>query len=265
MISDTIFTVITLSYNKPTYIDDAIESILSQTLTEFEYIIVDNSTDKYFVSHEDGIERLVEDDCKNRCLSKILNYKDGRIKFFEEPSVKDSKTAPKDKSGNCSYSAYLLNKYYELARGKYLFFLADDDVVYPQCLETHYNFHQNNPQKKVSYHLQRLWDLRNNRDIGIRGQKGLVYDGIQINPDCCIDGGCVVFEKDCLNYIEKPWLPLEVETSSHSDGIFLSKLAKRFSIYPVDKVLSIHRSFPISCYARFMEGGNQECPKLFND
>lgn len=255
------FTILTLSYNKPRYIGDAIESVLAQTFTDFEYITVDNSIEKYFITDETGIESLAEDNCKVRCVDKILSYKDPRISFFEEPSMRDSKVAPKDKSGNCAYSAFLVNKYYEIAKGKYLLFLADDDVLYPECLARHLEFHQGN-LVKASYHKQRVLDYTNAKDVGIRGKTGLIYDGTNIDPDCAIDGGCVVFERECLESIEKPWLPLGVATAAHCDGVFLSKLCKKFPLHPLDEVLSIHRALPLSCYGRFKKGVNEGCPKL---
>ena len=214
-----IFTVITLSYNKKDFIGDAISSVLNQTFTDFEYIIVDNSS--YF---------------KEETMGNILQYRDSRITLFEESATNRMRK-------EVAYSALLLNKYYEIASGKYLIFLADDDILMPECLETHYNFHIENPDKKASHHLQNLFTL----EKGIYGTLGTntVFNN-NSQPDCVIDGGSVVHEKVCLNVIKKPWYPLEISTQLHCDGIFLNKLADKFDICPINKILSTHRFLPIS-------------------
>jgi glycosyltransferase involved in cell wall biosynthesis len=88
------FTVITVVYNSISTIGNTIESVLSQTYTDYEYLIIDgNSTD--------GTSEL------------ISSYKDSRIKHIRE----------KDKG---IFDA--MNKGIKLAKGQFLSLLNSDDI-----------------------------------------------------------------------------------------------------------------------------------------
>lgn len=100
---DIKISVIMLTYNREALVGRAIESILAQTMPDFEYIIVDNgSTDK---SGE-----IVEEYAK----------KDARIKVLH---------VPKSNIGTGR------NAGLDMARGEYITFIDDDDTAEPDMLE----------------------------------------------------------------------------------------------------------------------------------
>lgn len=103
-------------YNGERYIKEAIESILNQTFTNFELIIVnDGSTD-----HTEEI---------------ILSYDDERIRYFKnDVNLQIVKT---------------LNKGLRLARCKYIARMDADDVSYAERLQIQYAFMQKNPEIAV--------------------------------------------------------------------------------------------------------------------
>jgi glycosyltransferase involved in cell wall biosynthesis len=87
---------------RPTWINEAIQSALAQTFTDFELIISDDSAD-------DEVEKLVS------------TWSDRRLQYFRNPT----RGAPG------SNRDFLISR----ARGTYIKFLFDDDFLYPHSLE----------------------------------------------------------------------------------------------------------------------------------
>jgi glycosyltransferase involved in cell wall biosynthesis len=87
---------------RPTWINEAIQSALAQTFTDFELIISDDSAD-------DEVEKLVR------------TWSDRRLQYFRNPT----RGAPG------SNRDFLISR----ARGEYIKFLFDDDFLYPHSLE----------------------------------------------------------------------------------------------------------------------------------
>lgn len=96
-------SVIMLTYNREVLVGRAIESILCQTMTDFEYIIVDNGS-------SDRSGQIAEEYAE----------KDYRIKVVH---------IPKSNIGTGR------NTGLELATGEYITFIDDDDVAEPTMLE----------------------------------------------------------------------------------------------------------------------------------
>ena len=96
-------SVIMLTYNRETLVGRAIESILAQSMEDFEYIIVDNgSTDK---SGE---------------IAEEYAKKDARIRVLH---------IPKSNIGTGR------NAGLDAAKGEYVTFIDDDDTAEPDMLE----------------------------------------------------------------------------------------------------------------------------------
>ncbi len=103
-------------YNAETYLAEAIESILSQTFTDFELLIInDGSTDN---------------------SKKIINsFSDNRIRLVDnETNIKLIAT---------------LNKGIDLARGKYIARMDADDISVPTRLEKQVTFMESHPEVGV--------------------------------------------------------------------------------------------------------------------
>ena len=97
-----LISIITVSYNAELFIRQTVESILSQTYSEFEYIIVDDcSTDKTW---------------------QIINeYDDSRIKKIRNEE-------------NISEYANR-NKALAVATGEYVIFIDGEDIMFPHAIE----------------------------------------------------------------------------------------------------------------------------------
>ena len=99
-------------YNSEKYLREAIKSILNQTFTNFELIIInDGSTDN--------------------SLKIIKSFKDNRIKIIKN-------------KGNLGLIK-TLNKGIDLAQGKYIARMDADDIAMPKRLEKQIAFFNENP------------------------------------------------------------------------------------------------------------------------
>lgn len=112
--SAPIVSVVMVTCNVDRFLVECIESILGQTLKEFEFIIVDfGSTDQ--------------------CRAIISGYaaKDNRIEFHEIPhcGLADARNA------SCSF-----------AKGKYLAIMDADDIAYPDRLASQVDFMEKHPE-----------------------------------------------------------------------------------------------------------------------
>lgn len=106
-------TVLMPVYNGEKYLREAIDSILEQTLTDFEFLIIDDG------SMDNSVE--------------IINsYSDPRIKLVKnETNLGISKT---------------LNKGIELASAELIARMDSDDISYPARLQKQYDYFINNPK-----------------------------------------------------------------------------------------------------------------------
>ena len=90
-------------YNAEKYVELAIYSLLNQTFKDFEAILIDDcSTDK--------------------TLKKVRKFKDSRIKIIQNET-------------NLGMPGSVRNVGLNIAKGEYIFFLDNDDVMLPNCLE----------------------------------------------------------------------------------------------------------------------------------
>ena len=105
-----IITVLMPVYNGATYLNDAIDSILNQTFSDFQFLIIDDG------STDDSVKI-------------IKSYDDYRIRVVKNKN-------------NLGQSA-TLNKGLELARGKYIARMDQDDISMPERLKKQFEFMEN--------------------------------------------------------------------------------------------------------------------------
>lgn len=107
-----ILTVVMSTYNRENIVSQTIESVLNQTFCDFEFIIID--------------------DASSDNTTKILkNYKDSRIHLFKNHENK-----------GCTFNYHVAQN---LAKGRYIAHIDDDDIIYPQRFEKQLNFLKVNP------------------------------------------------------------------------------------------------------------------------
>ena len=99
-------SVIVPLYNAKKFVRTCIESILAQTFKDFELIVIDDQS-------TDGSLEIVQ------------SYRDPRIKTFQ--NIKNLGDAGTRNAG------------LGISKGKYIYFMDDDDAILPQTLETFFN------------------------------------------------------------------------------------------------------------------------------
>ena len=109
-------SVIMPAYNSEVYIRESIDSVLAQSFTDFELIVVDDGS-------TDTTAAIVE------------SYTDSRIRLIRQPNRGVSEAR---------------NTGIEAARGQYITFLDSDDLYYPDFLKTLYHLIRSN-QAEMSF------------------------------------------------------------------------------------------------------------------
>jgi glycosyltransferase involved in cell wall biosynthesis len=100
-------------YNQEKYVAETIESVLSQTFMDYEFLIVDDGS-------KDGSADII----------KAYAAKDSRIKAFYEKN-----------SGKCNATNFLLSE----AKGEWSALIDADDLMLPERLEKQLNYHKAHP------------------------------------------------------------------------------------------------------------------------
>lgn len=220
------------SYNKPGYLEEAIESILAQTFKDFELIVMDDRSDNPQVKE---------------ALKKY--GKDPKVRVFTEGAQTKSKDGKKRQ-------AMLLNRALGLARGEYISYFCDDDVHFPERLEKFLEKFEsdskisvvycwwracnyNQKKEKSDFHLRKMWGLR-----GKKAGKGLKLDKL-------IDIASFMHKRDCLRKFRKPFWS-EKGGEINVDGAFAEKLGEEFIFYPLEEVLYEHHFTPLTFFEPFM-------------
>jgi glycosyltransferase involved in cell wall biosynthesis len=222
----TTASVFTPSHNKRGYAAEAIRSVLAQEFTDFEYWILENSTDG-------GATREV--------IAPLLG--DPRI-VYEEIDL-----TPEERAG--SYPAALvLNRYYPKASGDIIFYLSDDDLLEPDCLRKCVAFMGDGVDVCWFSQAQRNEHGNPAGYIGAThpAGAGTFHPGV----DCRIDGGQVVHRRSCLDVIGHPYFDENPDPSvaCHADGLFLQRLADVFTFHPLNETLGVKRCLPSSTWWR---------------
>ena len=124
-------SVLMPAYNADKYISEAIESILNQTFTDFEFIIVDDSsTDKTW----EIIQEYAKKDDRIIALQNEVNSK----------------------------ICITLNNGIAIAKGKYIARMDADDWSYPDRLEKQFKFMEENPEIAISGGTMEICDEKMN-------------------------------------------------------------------------------------------------------
>jgi glycosyltransferase involved in cell wall biosynthesis len=161
MKTERVISVVMPVYNASLYLKEAIESILTQTFSNFEFIIIDDGS-------TDNSAEIIE------------SYNDERIKFYKNEQNKGL--------------IFTLNKSIQLAKSAIIARMDADDVSLPNRLNIEYNYLTNNPECA----LVCSWIKLINNDgheicIQDRYNKHMYYD---LLFKCVIAHPTVMFKKD---------------------------------------------------------------------
>ena len=118
--NNPLVSVIIPAYNHEKYITDCLKSVINQTYSNIEIIVIN-----------DGSTDLTE-----KVIKKFINNNDIDINFISKKNEGICKT---------------LNNGLNLAKGKYISFLASDDMFAPQMIEKEVEFMENNKSIGLVY------------------------------------------------------------------------------------------------------------------
>ena len=185
-----LITVLMAVYNGEKYLREAIESILTQSYTDFEFLIINDGS-------SDRTEEI------------IVSYNDERIRYIKN-----------DKNLKLIAS---LNKGLDLAKGEYIARMDADDISLPNRLEKQVKFMENNPEVGLLGTCVRTIGLEDNFDIKyMEGHDQirlkLLFDNYITHPTVMLRSE--ILKKNNLKY------PDLLHTEDYALWVLLSNYAK---------------------------------------
>ena len=209
-------SVLMVNYNRGTTIGEGIKSVLAQTYTDLELIIVDDGS--------------TDDSC-----SVIESIKDPRIKLYRLEQNE--------------HISHATNYGFQKVTGAYLARIDSDDVWYPQKLEKQITFLKNNPEYKICF----AWiDLIDEYGNSINEQQkellGVFETTFQGQSDCLHR---FFFGGNCLSH---PSVVMRTELMRETGDFNLAymqshdfdywvRIAKKYPIYVMQERLLAMRRF----------------------
>ncbi len=213
-------TIITPTYNKPTYFVDCVRSVLEQTYQDWIWWIVYNG---------DTLAR-----------STYTFPTDPRVEVFNW-GVEDRFRA--------YVPAQIVNKYYSMVETPYIYFLADDDLVDKDGMQ---KLLEAIGDKDAIYGR---CEVQNEQPNGIFETACWCFDGQNVGLgtnvpklNCVLDSSQILHTKDLWNKATADGWQLtdDIREAGHADGILLDRLAEFATVYFVPQRINIHRRTSLS-------------------
>ncbi|MDR2622351.1 MAG: glycosyltransferase [Dysgonamonadaceae bacterium] len=205
-------------FNSEKYVAEAVDSILNQTFTDFEFIILnDGSTD---------------------ATSNILaGYNDKRIKVV---TLKHEGLV------------YCLNKGLELSKGKYIARMDSDDIAYPERLQVQYDFMESHPDVGICGTNYKMFNDTNNNiytskfpanDTDIRAQmfgySAFCHPAVMLRKDCLEKSG-LKYDKD---FFRAEDYRLWIDLLDYTQGANISQVLLHYRIHPANVTIQTNKDF----------------------
>jgi len=159
-------TVVIPTYNRATFLKDAIDSVLAQTFLDFELIVVDDgSTDD---------------------TPKLLSSYNNKVRVITQTNQGPSAAR---------------NRGIEAAKGKWIAFLDSDDVWKPDKLKKQVRFITDHPDTKICQ-TEEVW-IRNGKRVNPRKKhemhSGWIYE--KCLPLCIVSPSSVMIHQDVFEKV----------------------------------------------------------------
>ncbi len=143
-------SVVVITYNHKYFIQDCIQSILSQSYQDFEIIITDDCSN-------DGTVEIL----------KKIESSDNRIKVLYSEKNQGI-------SGN-------INRGFKIAKGEYIAIIAGDDLMLPEKLQKQVNLLDNNPDVGICLHDMEVFDSNTGKTMYLFSEKNNIPAKIEDN------------------------------------------------------------------------------------
>lgn len=199
-------SIITSTYNRSAMLRRAIESVLAQTFTDWEHIIVGDCT-------PDDSEAVVH------------SFGDPRLRFYNLPQ----------KSPEGSHGAIAKNHgIFNMARGEFIAYLDDDDRYRPQFLAVMMDYFRKHPEAAVAYCRSMYRDRRTGRRLwGNPFQRWLHgYSKEKLQRYNFLNTNCVIHRKSVAEEVGG-WNPAYY----FDDYEFWLRISEKYDFHYVNRVL----------------------------
>jgi spore maturation protein CgeD len=222
-------TCILTSHNKPQYLPEAINSLLAQTMEDWETIIFDSG-----VLHDQGFFEQLE-------VSKDPRFR--VIRSWETEELRQTKTIASWCTNECFRQG--------LVQGKFVSYLCDDDLLYANAFQAFYDFVQTNPE------VQAMYASVDMTSVTADGEEVYFRESVasEMKGRCC-GGGPLDYHVDYLQlchssdvlkqFPSNEYWPEDKDLIRHADGIFMEKLGDLVPIHPVPVKIGQNRKVPCS-------------------
>ena len=202
---DVLVSVVIPLYNAKKYIKETIESVLNQDYQNIELIIIDDGS-------EDNAKQIID----------II--KDDRMSYiFQE---------------NAGVSA-ARNLGFKLSRGKYIAFLDADDVLTSDCISNKIIRFNEDPELGLVHGDMQVVDEQTKpmNEIYV-GKEGWILNELLSWRETCIPSpSSILVKREVVDVVKG----FDTELSTAADQEFFFRVAHRFKIGKVDKVLGLYR------------------------
>lgn len=196
-------SIITPVFNSEKYIRQCIESVLAQTHTNWEHILVDDCS-------SDQSEAVI----------RSYQKEDSRIKYH--------------KLEKNSGAGVARNKAIEQATGNFIAFLDSDDLWHPEKLEKQVHFMQKNGYHFTFTSYDMVDEAGNTMSKVLKAKKRVSYESaLYKNPI-----GCLTVMYD-VGYFGKQYMPA---IRKRQDYALWLKLLKKGDAFGLDEILSSYRT-----------------------
>ena len=203
MLKNGMVSVITPTYNCGRFIGETIESVIAQTYSNWEMIIVDDCSD-------DNTKTVV----------KQYQNQDSRIKYY----CLEKNSGP----------AVARTKAMELAEGQYIAFLDSDDLWLKDKLTKQIKFMQDNDYAFTNTSYQHMDEAGNMLDKILKVIPKTDYNRLLL--DCPVGNSTVIYDVSKMGKFKVPDI-----RKRNDDALWLAMLKKEKYIYGLPEILMKYR------------------------
>jgi glycosyltransferase involved in cell wall biosynthesis len=200
-------SVIIPAYNAMQYLPETLDSVLLQTYTNYEIIIVNDGSSDSIVEW-------------------APQYKDSRIRLITQ--VNQGVSAAR-------------NKGIENSTGEYIAFLDADDLWAPEYLEKQVNYLDNYPHVGVTYTWTKLIDEDGNsiNRVFASHASGMIWKKL-LGNDVISTGSSAVVRRQCVNKVGG----FDIQLAHAEDLDFWLRIAKEYEFAVIKEPLVSYRQHP---------------------
>jgi spore maturation protein CgeD len=219
-------TVIIVSHNKPDFVREAVQSVLDQTLTDWQGFLVDSGV----LFHQGFFDDL----------------NDPRLKVM--PSGETPEMAR-----SVNMASWCFNKVLNSGevQGELIVYLCDDDIFYPRAFEALWNYYvDHNRHPQAMYGSEYAGVVLDSGETLITSHRTADYPAGKFckgkTLDCVVDylqfcHSAKVLEKYRETYKTDKYHREDRREASHCDGIFMEEIGALTIVHPVHEVIGVNR------------------------